>query len=184
MDDRRFDELTRALGRVRSRRTVVKGLGATLVGGVLASRVRGGAEAQQFGICHATGSQNNPYEFITPDNQSYAAHLEHIGPAGGDYFATQAEAQNRTCVGPATTTTTTTAAPTTTTTTTAAPGRTTTTTTTARGTTAAPTLPSTGVGAGDGSGPSAGPALAALGAAAVIGRSLLRRIQGADSTSE
>jgi hypothetical protein len=55
------------------------------------------ASAQAFGICHATGSQTNQYELIEPDDQSFAAHLEHIGPGGGDRFATAAEAEEGDC---------------------------------------------------------------------------------------
>lgn len=44
-----------------------------------------------FGICHATEAEGNPYVYIEPDNESYDAHLAHIGTEGGDRFATEAE---------------------------------------------------------------------------------------------
>ena len=46
MDSKRFNELTKALASGQSRRGVVKGLAAGLVGGVFGLRGRGGTEAR------------------------------------------------------------------------------------------------------------------------------------------
>lgn len=47
MDSKRFNELTKALASGQSRRGVVKGLAAGLVGGVFGLRGRGGTEARE-----------------------------------------------------------------------------------------------------------------------------------------
>jgi hypothetical protein len=48
-------------------------------------------EIAPYGVCRATGAAKNPWVFISPNSQSYAAHLEHLGIVGGDRIATQAE---------------------------------------------------------------------------------------------
>ena len=67
MDPRRFDELSKGLASRSSRRSVVKGLGAGVLGGVLAMAGLGKASAKppaRVGVCHLTGNANKPVAYI------------------------------------------------------------------------------------------------------------------------
>lgn len=67
MDPRRFDELSKGLASRSSRRSVVKGLGAGVLGGALALVGRGRADAKppvRVGVCHLTGNVNKPVAYI------------------------------------------------------------------------------------------------------------------------
>ena len=58
----------------------------------------GTTSAQAFGICHATGSESNQYEYIGPNDQSFDMHFaNHFGPGGGDRFATAEEGDLEEC---------------------------------------------------------------------------------------
>ena len=67
MDGERFDRFTKGLGEQRSRRGVLKRVGATALGLAGIASVRKAAEAApppKVGVCHLTGNANMPYSYI------------------------------------------------------------------------------------------------------------------------
>lgn len=66
MDPQRFDDLSKVLASRPSRRSVVKGIGAGIIGGALglAGRNRVDAGPARVGICHRTGNRNIPISYI------------------------------------------------------------------------------------------------------------------------
>lgn len=80
MDSTRFDELARSLGQRRNRRSVMKILGGAALGTAGAVGLRSTANAEpagKVGICHRTGSESNPYEYITVSANAADAHVAH-----------------------------------------------------------------------------------------------------------
>jgi len=80
MDSDRFDALTRSLGQRRDRRSVVRSFGAAAIGAVGLIGLKGVASAEpgaKVGICHRTGSESNPYEYITVSVNAVPAHEAH-----------------------------------------------------------------------------------------------------------
>lgn len=79
MDSQKFDGITRALASGTSRRSVLRGMFGTAVGGALATiGVRAaGAQPSKVGICHQTGSASNPYEYIEVSEHAVPAHAAH-----------------------------------------------------------------------------------------------------------
>src|SRR5215207_587304 len=107
MDDQRFDQLARALGRGASRRAALKLFGAGALAGVAGLRASASAAPKgKVTLCHKPGTPDQAE--ITVSENAVPAHLAHGDTEG-------------TCPPTTTTTTTTTVAPTTTTTTTTPP---------------------------------------------------------------
>jgi Cys-rich repeat protein len=79
MEGRQFDALARTLGTSRSRRSVLKALGAAAFGAIGVSTFSNGAGAQaaKVRICHRTGSASNPFEYISVSQNALNAHLAH-----------------------------------------------------------------------------------------------------------
>lgn len=81
MDSGHFDQFTRGLGEGRSRRGVLKVLGAAALGAVGIAGHRRGVEAApppRVGVCHRTGNANIPYSYIMV-SPSMATTLEKRG---------------------------------------------------------------------------------------------------------
>jgi hypothetical protein len=79
VDGPKFDDLTRALGQGRSRRTLLRGLAggvAGLVAGAVA-RTNAGVAARELSICHATGDSNAPYQTLTIPQEEMNQHARH-----------------------------------------------------------------------------------------------------------
>ena len=78
MENSRFDDFTRSLGRERSRRSVLRGLA-----GGLAALIPGGALAgvemtgRSLVICHATGNPSAPYQSVTIQQSDMNFHARH-----------------------------------------------------------------------------------------------------------
>lgn len=75
MDGSTFDTLVRALARAKSRRSILGGLVAGSLG-TLAMRAPVVA-GKKISICHATGSDSNPWRLIEISENAWTAHQKH-----------------------------------------------------------------------------------------------------------
>jgi hypothetical protein len=91
MDDRQFDALARTLGEGRSRRGLLKTVGVAALGaiGVISFSNEAAARAEKVGICHRTGSQSNPFQYISVSVNALDAHIAH-----GDIVTDLSDAAN------------------------------------------------------------------------------------------
>lgn len=85
MDPNRFDAITRTLGTERSRRGVLKTLGAAALGalGVVGLSRADAAPSGKVLVCHHTGSASNPYVLISVSANaapSFAARGDTVNP--------------------------------------------------------------------------------------------------------
>ena len=92
-----MQHLSHALGGVRVFAVLAMALGMFAVMAPAAS-----ANHEQFGVCHATGSETNPFTYISPDRSSGHLNTDE-NPAGpsheDDRAATHAEFDDQACVG-------------------------------------------------------------------------------------
>lgn len=75
MDTQKFDGIVKSLATGASRRTILQGV----FGGALGSLGMRGAMAQpsKVGVCHQTGSDTNPFEYIVVSENAVPAHEAH-----------------------------------------------------------------------------------------------------------
>ena len=93
MDGDRFDRFTKGLGEERSRRDLLKLLGAATLGAAGLAGIRRGAEAApppRVGVCHLTGNANMPYSYIMV-SPSMASSLEKRGDTVNPDFSSDAD---------------------------------------------------------------------------------------------
>jgi hypothetical protein len=79
MDPQKFDGISRALASGTSRRSVLRGLLGTAMGGALGlvGVTKGSTQPGKVGICHVTDSSTNPMVYIQVSTNALATHAAH-----------------------------------------------------------------------------------------------------------